>query len=415
MINFGYLYNVESYQNILGMEHKVDRNLSWNILENATLLPFAYIPDNLGGGIIDERGEYIDGSGLHKGLGTGYDISGMKIHKDEGEVVFLGLWACIWGHDITDNIRRLWVLYNDEFMEKYGHHRFVYISVDNRDPEPGFAELLRVLGIERVSLEKIDVVTMYRKIILPDECIWNQDDIEYFTREYVYMIDKVRAYGEAHFRPGGNSKVYYSHRKYCGWRGLGERKIERFFEKLGYSIVFPEEHTFNEQLNILLNCTEFASTCGSASHNCVFLRDHTKVYIIPRAFHIPKYQLALDQVHELDITYVDSTLSMYVHPDHPWIGPFYYIVSKNLQKCFRLSVEYSERATVFKIYRLLAFAINKTAKPEEYYNTVREEYLPGFPFDKKLKYSVFLKTCSRLKIQKILAYLLKWLESRDCM
>ena len=413
MISFDYLYDAESYQNLLGMEHHVDRSLSWRSLNNAMVLPFAHIPDNLGGGIIDDQGEYIDGSGLHRGLGTGYDISGMKVNNDDGEVVFLGMWACIWGHDITDNIRRLWVLYNDEFMKKYGHHRFVYISVEDRDPEPAFTELLRVLGIERVRLEKINAITVYRKIILPDECIWNQDNVELFTKEYVYMIDKVRAYGEEHFKPGGSQKVYYSHRKYSGWRGLGEQKIERFFEKLGYSIVFPEEHSFEEQLNILLNCSEFASTCGSSSHNCVFLRDHTKVYIIPRAFHIPKYQLALDHVHELDITYVDSTLSMYVHPDYPWTGPFYYIVSKNLQKCFHLSVEYRERATAFKIYRQLAFDVNKSAEPEEYYKTVREEYLPGFPFDKKLKHSALLKMCDRFKIQKLLAYLLRWLGNWD--
>ena len=419
MTNYDYLYHKEDYGELLGIKHRTERELSWRCYANAAVLPYrpqdmvggGMLEGTFGGGMLDEKGNYIDGSGLHREIGTGYDIANKTVDECDETIVFLGLWACLWGHELTDDLRRLWVLDNKSFMEQYGRLRFVYVSIDDKEPDKSFLELLEIIGIESVRLERINRITRFSHVILPDECFWRQGRAYYFTKEYVDIIDRVRDHGEAHFVPGGSPKVYYTHRTVSGYRELGERKLEQFFKQQGFTIVSPEKYTLREQINILLNCREFASTCGSASHNSIFLRDHTKVFLIPRTFGIPGYQFALDEVHELDITYVDASLSMYIDPAHFWNGPFYYIVSRELAACFGTDLPAGENRIDFEVYRRLAFVLNRISEPVDYYKDVYRQYLPYDPGIKKHREGLCFKLCCKLRIQKIMALMLKILRA----
>ena len=122
-----------------------------------------------------------------------------------------------------------------------------------------------------------------------------------FTSEYRALIDCVRDHAVRNIAPAGIRKVYITYRKHPAMRTIGERKLEKFFSALGYTVISPEKYSLREQLSILLGCEEFACTVGSASHNSIFLRDGTRVTLIPRAGFISEYQPALDQVHNLDI------------------------------------------------------------------------------------------------------------------
>ena len=66
----------------------------------------------------------------------------------------------------------------------------------------------------------------------------------------------------------------------------------------------------------------------------IFLRDNTEVLLIPRAAYIGGYQEALNDIHNLQIKYIDSSLSIFAHHPYPWTGPFCYILSENLLKYF---------------------------------------------------------------------------------
>ena len=56
--------------------------------------------------------------------------------------------------------------------------------------------------------------------------------------------------------------------------------------------------------------------------------------MIPRANYLTGYQVALDEVQALDITYVDASLSVFVNQKYPWVGPFFYYVSDQLVRYF---------------------------------------------------------------------------------
>ena len=116
--------------------------------------------------------------------------------------------------------------------------------------------------------------------------------------------------------------MYFTYSRFSSDKQVGENKLEDFFTGLGYKIIAPERYSFEEQLNILANCEFFASTIGSCSHNIIFLPEGASVYLIPRAFYLTGYQVALGEVINLNIYYVDSSLSVLVRRNNPWEGPF---------------------------------------------------------------------------------------------
>ena len=88
---------------------------------------------------------------------------------------------------------------------------------------------------------------------------------------------------------------------------------------------------FEEQLNILTNCENFASSLGSISHNSIFLKDGAETLFIPRWTELNRYQFALDTLQNLNVNYIDSTLSVFAHH---FRGPFCFIISEQLKNFF---------------------------------------------------------------------------------
>lgn len=402
MTCYDYLYNKEYYSNLLGKDYFSKEKVSWREISNGIVFPFTSLQNDQLGGLLDECGEYIDGSGIHRGMGSGPELQKAETEAIDEDIVFLGVWPSVWGHCLTDNIRRLWVLRNKEFMKLYGDKRFLYVPFQDIEPGENFLELLQMLGVSRIRLEAIRRPSRFRKVILPDECFWREPNAtRMFTYEYKELIDSIRDFGEKYITPAESRKVYFTYSKHPAMRVIGERKIEKVFSDIGYTVVAPEQYSFKEQLGMLLGCEDFACTIGSVSHNSIFLRDGTRVTLIPRAGYISEYQPTLDQLHELDITYVDSSLSLYVKPDRPWEGPFYYIVSDQLRDCLGRPGSYKERKAEFKVYRAMAYAMNGFTAPAEYYNKVINKYL-SLNIDWDGKRSIAAKLMRRNKVRRFI-------------
>ncbi len=340
MTNYEYLYNKEYYHDILYHDLFVNKELSYSIIENGTILPFKRVEEGngLGGGIIDDKGNFINSTSLHNEFGTSYHFD--KVEKSQKlTVIYLGMFHSIWGHCLTDNIRRLWFLKTDSYRKQFKDCPLVFIPLGKFKFQENFQQLLEILGIDCKRFIPITEITQYERIILPDECFFTPDGgMRYFTSEYRKMMDLIREYGLEHRKPIPYKKVYFSYANYKKFKQIGEDRIEEYFKGKGFTVITPEKISFKEQLNILVNCESFASTIGSCSHNIVFLRDNTEVILIPRANYLTGYQLALDQVHNLNITYVDSTLSL-LAAKAPWDGPFYYFISKQLMHYFNEEID----------------------------------------------------------------------------
>ena len=241
-------------------------------------------------------------------------------------VVYLGMLYPVWGHAITDNIRRLWFFKSEVFKDYFKKCPIVYIpwgGAYNLEQQKNFKRLLEILEIEVDKLYPIYHPVQFDNIILPDEAYADG----FFSNEYRETIELARAFALKNKTETPSKKIYY----YYGTAQIGEERLAEYFKSKGYEIVSPEKLTCDEQLNLLINAESFASTLGSCAHNSIFLREGTECIFIPRAAkRFTGYQQIVDQITNLNSNYVDSSLSVF----ETFNGPYCFIISEHLKKFF---------------------------------------------------------------------------------
>ena len=384
MTNYDYLYKKEYYGESLHKNYEAKKELGYQVIKNGVILPYKRTDKGPGGGVLDESGRFIGSTSLHNCCGCGYDFQ--KIEKNsDSTVIYLGMFHDIWGHCLTDNIRRLWFLKSSFYTDVFSRCKPVFVPMETFEFGDSSRKLLEILGFDCDDFLPVTSITRYNTIILPDESFFTTDgDSRYFTSEYREMMDRIRDYAKEHRKKTPYKKVYFSYKNYTHFKQFGEERLERYFQSKGYEVLYPEKMTLEEQLNVLINCDSFASTIGSCSHNILFLRDHAKVILIPRANYLTGYQLTLDQVHDLNITYIDSTLSLFA-ASCPWEGPFYYFVSGRLMDYFKDTRKkdrryWRESFKDFKMYAIhgLNYGRGANAKAYEYYSETAAACLDQF-------------------------------------
>ena len=346
--NYDLLYDKEFYGDTFYVNHFVDKKLTFRVIENGYILPFT--PANEGG-VFDSTGNHVKGSTItnhyafdpnthvssEAGLRTlaeslNFNIS-EAIHK-HSTVVHIGVLIKTWGHFITDSMRFLWFLKSRDYLDNFSECPLTYFPSLGFQLKGNWQRILEILGINTSLLTPITELTKYDRIIVPDESFaLTSSKNYYFTSEYVECIDCIRNFAATQSLSEHKKKIYFSYSKYKQNMSTGEDKLEKYFASKGYEIIYPEKLPIDEQLNILINCSNFAATIGSCSHNALFLKDDTEIILIPRANYLNDYQLAIDQVHPQNIHYIDCSFSIFAGKS-PWGGPFLYFISSNLRKFF---------------------------------------------------------------------------------
>ena len=333
MINYDFLYpcHKERFAAYFGQRHLVDKTLGFREVKNGYILPHRPLNGKNAGGVVTEEGIYLEETALHTKQGDAYDFSAQQVQKKSETVIYIGMFVGIWGHCLTDNIRRLWFLRSESYRRRFAGCKLVYVPFQSFTFSDSFSTLLRILGVDKEQLVPITQLIQYDCVVVPDESFFSPEgDIRYFTKEYIETIELVRRWAEEHAKPTGMDRIYFTYSHYAAQKQIGEEKLEKFFAQRGYHIIAPENVTFEEQLNLLYHCRAFAATVGSCSHNVIFLRPGTQATLIPRAQYLTGYQLALDELWPLDVRYVDANLSVFANGNAPWAGPFFYYVSDEL-------------------------------------------------------------------------------------
>ena len=381
MIIYDYL-NENSRERLMpdaNKKHFVDKELSWVEIHNGYVLPWDEDNSVVKGGVITAEKEYLDGTHLHREYGMGYAFEDENVHYYDEQVLYLGCFAAAWGHCITDNIKRMWFLKTRKFKEKFQNCKLVFIAYPNFEFNASFIRFLEILGIDYTRFQLVSNISQYKSIIIPDECFYRENGSNFFTKEYRDIVCKIREYAKEHCSSLTEyEKVYFSYSNYGKNHQIGEEKLESFFEQQGYKIIRPEEHSLEEQLNMLANCKYFASTIGSCSHNTIFLREKASVILIPRANYFTEYQVALNELFDHDIVYIDASMSILVHQDCPWCGPFYYYISKHLLDFFKVQNREEWKETFDDFYEYLkygqVFFYSARSELWEYYSKPLSEY-----------------------------------------
>ena len=388
MVNLDYLYNLEAMKWRFDKNYFVDKKLGFQVIEHGTILPHKDFMENGKythgkGGIIDNKGEYIKESFAVPRLSKGsYTLPPESIQHSSETVIYLDMLYSVWGHLITDNLKRLW-FFRSECFKQFKDCPIVYtiLGSNGKKRQPNFFErnktfkrLLEILEFDVSRLQEIIQPTQFERIILPDSSFLslNFSDMGSFTTEYRETIDIMRNFALKNRTPTSSNRIYF----FYGRRNqIGEERLAEYFKSKGYEIISPEKLTLDEQLNLLINCESLASPLGSCSHNSVFLRDGAETIYIPRSSgYFSDYQCALDQVHPLNANYVHSTMSIFGS-----FNNFCFIISEQLKKFFSdkwngyEEEDFKTFLQYVKNMKSQGIAIDSRAK--ERYGSVLEEFL----------------------------------------
>lgn len=323
----------ERVSHFCSLDYHLEKALKIDEISGGVILPAKESKNGTQGGIVSKKGDewhFYEHSSLHRHFGGKYDFNPDEaIIRDEA-VVYIGLWNPVWGHCLTDNIKHLWFLSEN----RYAHLKklkWVYIATSDFDSSNFLSLLSKIIGTTDLSnIVRCDCLTQYKTIYLPDDCLEYSEREYFYTTNYQRLIESVLASDNYH-DPDSPKNIYFSRTKLpVGWhRDTGEKKIEKLFKRLGYTIYYPERMTLDEQLKVLYNCESFATTEGSISHNALFLKNGAHLVCLRKSAYINNYQFSINQMKMLRVTLIDANLTL--PSDEPWFKPFFMYVSPQLR------------------------------------------------------------------------------------
>lgn len=321
----------------------LDRPLSFQSFENAYVLPSKDLwkHGKCYGGVVTAEGDFVESSAWHEGDRCDkYDFDPHTVQQSEATAIYMGFYNGCWGHAITDNLKKLWFLQTETCRQLVAQGaKLIYLTIDNK-PQPQYVyRLFALAGVDLGALELVTELKQFHKIIIPDNSFVADRGQRYFTREYVATIDDIKnaareyeAKAVHRERRSYPEKIYFTRTHLKSQRDLGEKEIEKQFQGLGYAVIAPEEYAVEEQVLFLMNCKAFATTEGSISHNVVFTPSGTEVTIIRKCNDVNKYQMAVNEVANSEVTYIDAHHSSRAPKEAPWAGPFYLYHNRNLSQ-----------------------------------------------------------------------------------
>ncbi len=283
--------------------------------------------------------------------------------------VYVGEFLPTWGHLITDHLRRFWFFWD----ERYAHFKnlpLVYTMHFEEDQLPAnFYALLALLGIPESQLLRIRQPSLFKRLFVPDVCFRvknakknhsnSKEDFCiqmmlaecHYTQEYISLIERIGALGKA---LPDYEKVYFSRAQvarktqFYYRRDVNEEAVEALFRQNGFRIVYPENLSFQEQLNILQSCRVFAATDGSVSHNLLFCKPCTSAIIVRKLRQFTPHQVAIHQIKNAEVVYIDAGFSPFADKrNYWWGGPFLMFASSHLCRFFQ------QKTPTFPLFQFL--------------------------------------------------------------
>lgn len=299
------------------------------------------------GGAFTSNGQFILSSSLNGILPSSIvNVNYSNLKQSDDTIIFIGTFYSLWGHAITDSIKKIWFLFTEEGKLLLNNGAKVgYIFRDKGDSYT--LKVIEKTGINPKNLIEIKEPTQFKNVYIPDSSIiYNpKDETRYYTNEYTEIINRIiDCYNKTYnsdFRKKYD-KVYFSRRRiFQNGRDWGEDKIEKVFRKLGYKVMYPEKLSFFEQIHILRNCSHFATTEGSISHTIIFCKPQTKIELIRKCNRLNFHQLMINEAAQLDVTYIDANKSVVIDERMPLHGPFYLCITKELRHFYNKPLLYT--------------------------------------------------------------------------
>lgn len=335
------------------------------------------------GGVVDSKYNYVESSAMlgynmSNRLYGKYEFKKENIEYIDESVIYINFFIHHWGHFLIDVINRLWYILDKDVSNL----KFAYIVRSNNDDiiNNNYLELLELLGIKKENLYKINKVTKFREIIIPEASIYPG---KYYTREYKKIFDRIVNNVELHdINP--IKKVYCSRSQFQKSydKEIGETKIEEIFNNNGFESIYMEKMTVREQIETINSSQVVVSISGTIPHNILFLRNPTKFIILNKTYKLNLHQFIINQIVDADVDFVDVNVSPL--PVEYGRGPFIIKINKNIQSFFYdnnmtlnqiVSSKLSLKEIIWYYWRYLINNRLKIVKDKDYtYKEIRNNY-----------------------------------------
>lgn len=319
--------------------HFIDKDLDTISYENGYILPSHYF---FCGGVLDQNGKSVQQGCFNERYEAGILPEKEEIFESDDTVIFLGFLHNVWGHCLMDGIKKLWFLQTAECKTLLSKGaKLVYITPESKELKSHAVEFLKLAGFDINSAVFINKPTRFKKIIVPDNSLIcsQTDDVDkeeyFYTKEFVQTYKLIKNNIDSYLDNTYSSfkKVYLTRTGFKnGLRDMGESSLEHVFKKEGYTIKSPEKLSFVDQVSLMQNCDTIATTEGSISHNAIFCKPQTKLILLRKSYYINGYQAVINEIADLDVTYIDAHNSIPFYQYTKVGGPFYMCITPELER-----------------------------------------------------------------------------------
>ena len=285
--------------------------------ETATILPLRRVEGDgflFGrGGVVDCDGNYVELSAIPRRVQLRYPFDA-PAYRDE-KVVYCGYLVKHWGHFLVEAVARLWYfLERDETVDKYV---FFLNENEQREIRGNYRMFLELLGIWD-KLEFINRPTTYREVIIPElgfHCRhhWSQK----FLNIYNTVAENITVNPDWPV----HEKLYYSRSQLAKGQDFefGLEVLDDFYEKNGYTILYPEKVPLDEMIHYIRNSKVVATLSGSLPHNMLFASNGQQLEILERCVLNNDFQTNVNRMRQLQVAYIDANIPVYTVD---MVGPF---------------------------------------------------------------------------------------------
>ena len=374
------------------------------VYENAMVLPAVRFNDydiSFGrGGVVDAEGNYVELSKTKARVDGKYDVDEFE-YSDE-KVVYCGFFYKVWGHYLTEVVSRLWyALRNDSSIDSY----IFIVSKDEQQQFSGnYLEFLKMLGIaDKVRL--INKPIKFKTVVIPEEGLVYD---EYYTDEFVKLYEFINQKGLAQYKGPKYERVFFSKRK-CEisiMSNLNEKFLDKFFEKNGYKVFYPERLSLIDTIGIIQNAKYLCGISSSLVHNQLFGHSNQTTICIEKQAFYNAYQIMVANITKCETVFIDACRSIFAVNAG---GPFIFDYTKYLDKYVKDNglipgkpmSEYRFKR-IFKKYMVNYFYFNYELPPNYMYHQyivdmTREAYNDTVKCKKVFTLSIFNRASFKIK------------------
>lgn len=209
------------------------------------------------------------------------DLKG-KAEEIGGVCIYMGHCTFQYGHFLLETLARFWAL---DLNIKYDYlifHRFLGSSCDIKNFS--FArECFTVFSIESKKILIADRAMKFRSLLLSCSLLEinfqaHRDQALVYKRILRHCLREARGCDEK------LSRLYLSRsRWYKRRRVINEQAMEKIFSDYGFTIIYPNEMAFSDQVILYTRAEVIAGLAGWAMYNSVFLSTGSRAIVIGTA------------------------------------------------------------------------------------------------------------------------------------